>query len=141
MKKPITPIEIVAWIPATAFVLVKGQSGSLYLVNHDIRNCTCRDFQCRARHQCKHLEFIMPLVPHRAMLEAAQMTRFAAESAKTATAEADQHSETFFCESCGTEKTGDSYRAGEEITLCAACNDEMEKDFQESMESLYQGEQ
>jgi hypothetical protein len=87
MKKEKSPIEIVAWIPATAFVLVKGQSGKLYTVNHDIQNCTCPDFQHRARHECKHLSFILPLVPHRAVLEAAQATRFAAEAAKTATAE------------------------------------------------------
>ncbi len=141
MKKPVAPIEIVAWIPATAFVLVKGQSGSLYLVNHDIQHCTCRDFQCRARHQCKHLAFVMPLVPHRAILEAAQMARFAADNAKTATAVAEPDKETFWCESCGTEKTGDSYRGGEDITICSACNDEMEKDFQESLASLYQSEQ
>jgi hypothetical protein len=87
MKKEKSPIEIVAWIPATAFVLVKGQSGKLYTVNHDIQNCTCPDFNHRARHQCKHLAFILPLVPHRAILEAAQATRFATENAKPATAE------------------------------------------------------
>ena len=86
MKKEKSPIEIVAWIPATAFVLVKGQSGKLYTVNHDIQNCTCPDFQHRARHQCKHLSFILPLVPHRAILEAAQATRFGDKNAKTATA-------------------------------------------------------
>jgi hypothetical protein len=93
IKTPIVkpPIEIVAWIPATAFVLVRGQSGKLYLVNHDIQNCTCPDFQCRARHQCKHLLEIMPLVPHRAILEAAQMRLFAAECDKTAEAKLTSH--------------------------------------------------
>lgn len=74
------PIEIVAWIPGTPYVLVRGQSGNLYLVNHDIQNCNCPDFKHRSRHQCKHLLFVMPLVPHRAIFEAAQMARFAAEA-------------------------------------------------------------
>ena len=138
MKKGKPPIEVVAWIPSTAFVLVRGQSGNLYLVNHDIQNCTCRDFKCRARHQCKHLAFIMPLVTHRPLLEAAQTTRFAAENAKTATAEPDN--ETFLCERCWTEKTGDSHCVDEEITVCAACYADIEKSIQESIESLYKDE-
>ena len=87
MKKEKAPVEIFAWIPATPLVVVKGQSGKFYTVNHDIQNCTCPDFQHRVRHQCKHLAFILPMVPHRALFEAAQMTQFAAENAKPATAE------------------------------------------------------
>ena len=140
MKKTITPIEIVAWIPSTPLVIVKGQSGTFYTVNHEIQNCTCRDFKWRARHQCKHLAFILPLVPHRAILEAAQMERFAAESVQPATAEAEPDKETFFCERCGTEKSGDSHCVDEEITVCAACYADSEKGFQESMASLYKDE-
>jgi hypothetical protein len=87
MKKEKSPIEIVAWIPATPLAVVKGQSGKCYTVNHDIQNCTCPDFQHRARHECKHLAFILPLVPFRAVLEAAQATRFATETTRPATAE------------------------------------------------------
>lgn len=80
MKKQLPEIEVVVWIPDTPLVIVKGQSGSLYAVNHDIQNCTCPDFKHRARHQCKHILFVLPLAQHRAIWEAAQAKRFAADN-------------------------------------------------------------
>lgn len=82
VKKPKYEMEIVAWLPMSTKVLVRGNSGGYYRVDYDLDTCTCPDYARRAWHRCKHIELVLPLVPHRAVLEAAQAVRFAAMNAK-----------------------------------------------------------
>jgi ribosome-binding protein aMBF1 (putative translation factor) len=56
------------------------------------------------------------------------------------TPEAEPNNETFLCERCGDEKTGDSHCVDNEITVCAECYADIENSIQESIASLYKDE-
>jgi protein-arginine kinase activator protein McsA len=56
------------------------------------------------------------------------------------TPEAETNNETFFCEQCGTEKSGDPHSFADESTVCGECYAAIEKDMQDSFASLYKDE-
>ena len=60
-----------AWIPCLPIALVKGKTNH-YLVNYELRTCTCPDHEHRKYRYCRHLVHVLGLVSCRAATEPLQ---------------------------------------------------------------------
>jgi hypothetical protein len=85
MKRPKPELEIIAWIPSLPLVFVKGQSGRNYKVNYATYTCGCYNHQMGGNPGCKHLKFVISLLPFREALEVEQIKRFEATNTEDLT--------------------------------------------------------
>jgi len=66
--------KLLLWLPGLPIALVQGRTKN-YLVNYEVHTCTCPDHQHRKHRNCRHIAYVVGLVPLRAATEPHQYAK------------------------------------------------------------------